>query len=447
MPDYKQAGRLMQFASVLGQDELLIDSLEGVEGLSRLFDFEAELLADADADIDPSALIGNKATVSMALLDVSGTRYFNGVVAALEQTSGDDEFNWYRAHLVPSLWLLTLSTNCRVFQDKIPMDIIKAVIGPYGLSLADNTAGSYNPLDYCTQYNETDFNFISRIAEQFGIFYWFEHSNGDNKVCFGDDRSAYSACPEVSDVQYSPQSARQEDFYHSVVNDLRVTASMVTGKYTAWDYDHLTYLKNDNGSQNSSHPLGGNALESYSYPVGESPYVKLVSKELTNPAHGTIILSAKRDAGDVPANQFHGSSTARTFVPGFTFDLTEHPRAAWNQTYLLTEVVHHADQSPPYKADQAASATPYTNRVVAIESTRIFRPQVRTPKPRIAGPQTAMVVGGASEEIVVDKQGRVCVQFFWGPSKGSEHSRQYLGAGEPVLGRKRQRKLLLAPRK
>ena len=222
MPDFKQAGRLMQFASSLGQDTLIIDTLDGVEGLSRLFDFQAELFADVATEIDPTSLVGTKVTIAIALLDVQGTRYINGLVAAFEQTSGEDELSAYRAHIVPSLWVLTLSTNCRVFQDMNVMAIIKAVITPYGLSVKDTTKAAYKPLDYCTQYNETDFNFISRLAEQFGIFYWFEHKNGDNTVAFGDDRSVYVPCPSVSKVQYSPQGSGKEDMYHSVVSDIRV---------------------------------------------------------------------------------------------------------------------------------------------------------------------------------------------------------------------------------
>ena len=413
MPDYKQAGRLMQFASSLGQDTLLINNFDGVEGMSRLFEFSADLLGDADSPVDPSDIVGTKVTVAIDLLDVTGTRYVNGLVAAFEQTSGDDEFNHYRALMVPSLWLLTLASNCRVFQGKTVMAIIKEVIGAYGLSMSDETTASYEALDYCTQYNETDFNFISRLAEQFGIFYFFEHVNGDNTVVFADDRSAYSPCPQVSAAQYSPEGGGNEGAYQSIVDDLRATATLVTGSHTSRDVDFRTYSPNVAGPVPSTHDMGKNAWEKYQFPVGESGYVKVVDKQLTTPAHGKLILGAQRDASDVAANLFHGTSNARTFQPGFTFDLTQHPRDAWNQTYFITEVVHSIQQLPPYHANDPSPSNAYSNRFVGIESTRLFRPVAHTPKPRIMGPQTAIVVAPSGEDLALDKQGRVCVQFFW----------------------------------
>ena len=403
----------MQFASVLGTDEMLIDSFEGVEGISRLFEFQVELFADAGSEIDPSKVIGTKATIAISLLDTLDVRYINGLIAAFEQTSGDDAFDVYRAHIVPSLWLLTLGSNCRVFQNKMPMEIIKEVINPYSLSVSDVTEGSYQPLDYCTQYGESDFNFISRIAEQFGIFYWFEHENGNHKVVFGDSRDAYSPCPQASTLPYSPQQAGQEEMYQSRVSDIRATAAMVTGKFNARDYDYRTFNFNAADALSSGHPMGKNAFERYVYPTGDSGYVKIVDKVVTKPNHGATMMTAQRDASDVGANTFHGVSSMRTFLPGFTFDLTKHPRSAWNQTYLLIEVAHHVIQVPPYAGDASSRQTPYTNRFTAIESDRQFRPVAKTVKPRIPGPQTAFVVTPSGEEIFLDKLGRVSVQFYW----------------------------------
>ena len=411
--EFTQAGRLMQFASpTLGPDDLLIHLFQGAEGISRLFEFTADLFADPETEILPAQMIGNKATVAIQLLDVDGTRYINGLISSFEEMFSDDEFCWYRAHLVPSMWMATLSTNCRVFQDKTPMDIIKAVLSPYGLSIGDQTTGSYPALDYCTQYNETDFHFVSRIAEQFGIFYWFTHTNGDHKVCFGDSRDVYADCPLYASAQYSPGGTQGEDMYTSLVSEFRATASMVTNKHTTWDYDFLSFKSYQGDPVVSNAVAGKNAYESYTYPAGESPYVKDISKSVT----GTIVTpvtTARRDSSDVSSNLFHGVSTARTFLPGCTFDLTQHPRDEWNQTYLLTEVVHHIEQTPPYRSSDGAIANPYSSRFVAIENTRLFRPEARTPKPRISGPQAAMVVGDSGEEIQVDAKGRVCVQFFW----------------------------------
>src|SRR5580692_3193603 len=168
MAGLKQADRLMQFSSPLGKDVLLIESIDGAEGISRLFEYHVELLASVDTTIDPTSIVGSKVSVAVSLNDAQGSRWISGIVASFEQCAGDSEFNVYKARIVPSMWQLTLSTNCRVFQGKTVMDIAKKVIGEYGLSLSDQTANSYKPLEYCTQYSESDFHFVARILEESG---------------------------------------------------------------------------------------------------------------------------------------------------------------------------------------------------------------------------------------------------------------------------------------
>ena len=186
----------------------------------------AELMAGAepivrsgvDAAVNDLAVISgqkpvvtrSKVSIAIALNDAPGSRWINGIVASFEQSSGDVEFDVYHARIVPSLWQSTLSANCRVFQNMTVMDIVKKVIGEYGLSLSDQTSTSYKTLDYCTQYDESDFHFISRILEQSGIFYWFEHTEQDNKIVFGDGRTAYADCPLSSSMDYEPDGSGRE---------------------------------------------------------------------------------------------------------------------------------------------------------------------------------------------------------------------------------------------
>ena len=413
MPKYKQADRLMQITTVLEKDLLLIQTLEGVEGISRLYDFQVELLADAGTDIDPSKLVGTKATVAIALLSSQASRYVNGVIAALEQTSGDEDFDVYRAHIVPSLWQLTLSTNCRVFQDKSPMDIIKEVINPYSLTVSDKTESAGQTLDYCTQYNETDFNFISRIAEQYGIFYWFQHKESDNIVVFGNSRDGYDS--DSVTLDYAPQGSDHQELSQEVISDIRATATMVTGKHSYRDYDPHSRGAIVGDPLQSAQTAGKNALERYEFPSPGTSSVKKLAKDGSrkSDAYSDDILTNQRDAGDVNFNVFHGVASARTMLPGGVFEMDKHPRDDWNTAYLVTEAAHYAAQSPAYLANDASVSSPYSARFAAIESERLFRPVMRTPKPRIAGPQSGIVVTPSGEDLYVDEQGRVCVQFFW----------------------------------
>ena len=414
MGSHTQADRLMKFTSPLGEDVLLIETFAGSDALSHLFNFTGELLADAGTTIDPADLIGQKVTIELALLDVQGSRYINGIVAAFDQAAGDDEFDVYRVHIVPSLWQLDLGTNTRVFQGKTVMDIIKEVIQTYGISMADKTEGTLQQLDYCTQYQETDFHFISRLAEQHGIFYWFEHTDSDNKVNFGNSRTPYTDCPLVSTISYAPNADTAQDRYESTIDEFRSRAAMVVGKHTVWDYDFRSYQANKGDPRDTASPFANNAYERYVYPGGEEGYVKETAKQLTTPAHAKGFNDARAGAHDAAAEVYSGVSGARTLVSGYTFDLEDHPRDAWNRTYLLTEVAHQVDQVPPYRtAGGGDERSGYRNRFSAISSDALFRPRAKAIKPMVHGPQTAMVVVASGEEIHLDKYGRVCVQFFW----------------------------------
>ena len=410
---FKQAGRLIQFSSPAGADVLLANSIDGVEGVSRLYSFHVELLAVRGTVIDATAIVGNKACLSLALLGAQGNRYFNGLVASFEVNPGVDSFDSYTARLVPSLWQLTLATNCRVFQSKTVMDIIKEVISPYALSVGDVTTFAYQPLDYCTQYNETDFAFISRLAEQYGIFYWFEHSLNDNKVIFGDSLSAYGACPLLSEVPYVAKEHDRETMYRSVVSDFRLTAAMVTGQHTSYDWDFRTFQVGKPASQASTQDVGKNAFERYSWPGGDSGYTKLTDKQVLTPAHSPQFILAQTQASDVNAQMFHGTASARSLTAGYTFTLQEHVNTAWNKGYYLTEIAHRAVQSPSYENEGFSDPDPYSNRFVAIKSDSLFRPEYRTPKPKMYGVQNAIVVAPSGEDIYIDKYGRVNVRFVW----------------------------------
>jgi type VI secretion system secreted protein VgrG len=415
MGKYKQADRVMQISTVLEKDMLLIQSLEGAEGMSRLYDYQVELLAESGTAIDPSKLVGTKATVALALLSSQTSRYFNGVIAAFEQTSGDEDFDVYRAHIVPSLWQLTLSTNCRVFQDMKPMEIIKAVIAPYQLTVSDKTNDTYGTMDYNTQYNETDFNFISRLAEMWGIFYWFEHTNGDNTIVFGNTTDGYDSNSLTLD--YAPQGSDHQELSQAVISDIRATATMVTGKHSYRDYDSHGRVAIVGDAKNSDQTAGKNALERYEFPSPSSGHLKKLAsvngssqKQL---AGSDDVLTNQVSASDVNFNVFHGVTSARSMLPGGTFEMDKHPRDAWNRSFLVTEVAHYAAQSPAYLGNDGAVETPYSARFAAIESDRNFKPIARTPRPRIAGPQSALVVTPSGEDLYVDELGRVCVQFFW----------------------------------
>ena len=295
MASPKQTDRLMQFSSTLGKDVLLIESLDGTEEISRLFEYHVELLAAVDTEIDPTVIVGAKVAVAISLNDVRGSRWINGIVASFEQCAGDTEFSVYRARIVPSMWQLTLSSNCRVFQGKTAVDIAKAVFSEYGLSVSDQTTVSYASLDYCTQYDESDFHFVSRILEESGIYYWFEHTDQDNKIVLGDARSTYQDCPLSASIPFALNEKGAEGGYGAWISEFTSTSTMVSGKHSTADYNYRTYARLDVPDQPSTSPTGKNAYDQYLYPAGEEGYLKAKQTESATKLE-TLFLGARTEA-------------------------------------------------------------------------------------------------------------------------------------------------------
>ena len=416
-----QSGRLLQFScSGLAPDALLIQSVQGVEGLSQLFQFTVELLLpQAGGPVTPDELIGKNATVTIQPLGTDKPRWINGLISSVEQNWTFSDFDVYTVHMVPALWQATLSIDCRCLQNMKPMEVIEKVLDPYSLSLRDKTTGSspdgkpFTASDYTTQYNESDFAFISRVAEQHGIFYWFDHSeSGKHILTFGNSRDGYAT--ESFPVSFVSGEGSHELMYRPSVSDFRLTDSMVAGQHLRRDYDwrnHKPFVVPTLTSTKPG-PGGKNAFEHYTFPSSGSPQFKALGKQLQPTAGADASVEAQRNTADVASKMYHGASNSRALYPACTLEL-DHPRDDWAQKYLLTEVIHEAQQAPPYQSDGSGKDGGYENRFAGLEATRNYAPRMLTATPRIAGMQSAVVVTPAGEDLSVDKNGRVCVQFLW----------------------------------
>jgi type VI secretion system secreted protein VgrG len=421
MADLSQTDRLMRIDTVAGKDVLVIESLEGTESISRLFEFHVELLAEADTTVDPTELVGSKATVTLNLgAKQGGVRYFNGIITSFEQGPGDKEFNAYHATIRPGLWQLTLGANTRVFQNATALDVVKQVIGAYGLTISDQTKGKYPQLEYCTQYSETDFYFISRLMQEHGISYWFEHTDSDNKIVLADDTSAYQECKESSLIKYKIGDTGADAAYQAWVSEFYQTAAMVTGKHSTSDYGWGPYQRTDAGDLASSSTYGKNAYDSYLYPAGSEGYVKTndqISKQSlptqTHMSLENLFLKTRQLTSDAVTETYRGEGNVRSFTPGYTFALTVHPNSNLNKSYLLTSLTHAVMQAPPYRSSDERPGDGYSNRFLGVLATVVYKAPAVYVKPRILGPQTAKVIVASGEEIEVDKYGRVNVQFWW----------------------------------
>jgi type VI secretion system secreted protein VgrG len=413
MPVATQADRLLRFTSPLGSDVLLAESFRGVEGLSQLFELQVELLAAKSTSVDAKAIVGKKVTLDIQVSDDDTLRHWNGIVNSFEFCGGDEEFNVYRAYIVPSLWLLTRTMDTRVFQSKSVTDVIKAVLSKYAVTLEDKTQATYKTMDYCTQYRETDFAFISRLMEQFGIFYYFSHTENDHTFTLQDNSQQLPACDTQSSFRYAPEHGVQEGFYDFVIQEFTSKSTLVTGKTTLWDYRWKPYQEVGGAGTSTAGPLGDNTYENYDFADSASAYAKTDDGDTNIPTLKNALQAVREQIVDASTVQVSGQSNAIVLESGFTFKLTEYPQNDLNMKYLLTHVEHSAQQIPPFRSKHGMQPQPYGNRFAAIPSSIAYKTERKTPKPRVNGMHTGEVVVPAGEESHMDKYGRVCVQFWW----------------------------------
>jgi type VI secretion system secreted protein VgrG len=420
---YTQTDRPLKITTPLGPDILLITAWKGHEEISGLFNFQADLIADRKNKVRFDQIVGQSVTVEMRLLDNS-KRYFNGIVRRFSQGLRDESFVHFQAEVVPKLWLLTRNVRSRIFQHLTVPDILKQSLA--GLNVNYEISGTYYPRDYCVQYRESDFNFVSRLMEEEGIYYFFKHSDGDHQLVVSDITTSHPDVPGQSSAIY-------DEIGREVRTDMRVvdwekSQEVRSGKCTLWDHcfelpgNHLEANEKTIGDVQVgkvSHKLNlaNDSLELYDFPGayaqrfdgvdpggGDRPEdIKHIFEDRTR----TVRLRMEQEEG--VAIGIAGRSDCGQFLPGHIFTLERHWDA--DGAYLLTRVEHEA-LSESYRSDDADSYT-YENRFACVPEALRYRPQRVTPKPVMSSAQTATVVGPPGEEIFVDKYGRVKVQFHW----------------------------------
>ncbi len=421
MGNYTQEGGLFKIDTPLGKDVLLLRGFKGTESISRLFRFELDLLSE-NSSISFPDIIGKNVTISLRQPDES-YRYLNGVISRFAQQATEERFTSYSAEMVPWLWFLTRNADCRIFQNKSIPDIITEVFNDLGFNDYTNSLqGSYDPREYCVQYRESDFNFVSRLMEEYGIFYFFKHEQGKHTLVLADASTAHSPCPGQSSVRYITVSGGpQED----VITEWQIEQELRTGKYSLEDYNFQTPSTNLMVNEPTVDEVGGNSkFDTYDYP----------GEYLTKGA-GESLARVRMQEEEAEHLVAHGMSQCRMFVSGYKFTLEEHPRKDMNTDYVLTEIQHNA-VTDAYPSSRAGEGESYSNTFTCIPLSVPFRPLRITPRPTVKGLQPAVVTGPSGEEIYSDKYGRVKVQFFWDRlGKKNENSSCWIRVSQPWAGK------------
>jgi len=413
---YTQVERRIAISTPLGDDKLLLQAFTGAEAISEMFRFDVTLLSESDS-VHFEDIVGKN--VTLRLCDISGKgRYWNGFVSRFEQGSQTRRLTAYRAEVVPWLWFLTRTADCRIFQNKTVPAILTEVFEEHGFKQFEfHLYGSFKPREYCVQYRETDFNFVSRLMEEEGICYFFQHEDGKHTLILANDPVAHKACPNQPTAHYDFRGG--ELVYADVITEWFQEQEVRPGAWAQTDYDF----------ENPSVNLAVSVRRDSSFEIYDFP-----GKHRARP-DGERLARIRFEEQAVRRVVSRGSSTCRDFASGFRFSLADHYRPELNSNCLLTRVRHCATQGDYESGTDNIPEVTYSNTFECIPVDTTFRPARSTPVPVIQGCQTAVVVGPAGKEIYTDEHGRVKVQFHWDrEGKHDENSSCWIRVSHPWAG-------------
>ena len=413
--------RVMDIATPLGEGVLLFHGMRGREELGRLSEYHLDLLSN-DGEVDVDAILGKNVTIKLALPDDS-TRYFNGYVTRFAQGAMHGRYYQYSATVHPWLWFLTRTADCRIFQEMTVPDIIKKVFADHGAAdFKLELTSSYRRWTYCVQYRETDFNFVSRLMEQEGIYYYFRHTEGHNTMVLTDSCSKHVPCPGYEELAYiPPESLARPELEH--ISRWQFSREIQPGVYVHKDYDlerPSVDLKTQKALTRGYSPSN---YEVFDYPG-----------EYLQKADGEQYASVRIDELGTQFETAQAVTNARGVAVGALFTLDKCPRADQNAEHLVVAANYDLEFSD-YEALEG-SGTTYQCSFAAMSTKQQYRPKRTTPKPFVQGPQTAIVVGPAGDQIYTDQFGRVKVQFHWDRlGKKDENSSCWIRVSHPWAGK------------
>jgi type VI secretion system secreted protein VgrG len=381
---FTQANTYLQITTPFGPDAVLLTSFHAVERISSLFRFDLDLVSSQSA-LDSKKILGQSVTIKVKLA-MGSERHFNGIATRFMQAGRTGKLTSYRAEVHPKLWLLGKTRDSRIFQDKSVPEIVKSLLSEHGIApVEDSIKGAHPKRGYCVQYQESALDFIARLLEDEGIYYYFKHADGKHTLVLGDDAAAHAPCPHLAKAKYrgEVQTALADD---DIITACEIDDHVIVGSYAVSDYDfekpQTSLLAKVDGQEKS--------LAVFEYPGNHAAK-----------GDGEDKAKLRLEAEESLSRRIHGSSYCRAMSAGHTFELTEHDRADANTQYVIHAVSH------------AITGQEYTNAFEALPKKTPFRPPRLTPKPVIHGAQTALVTGKSGEEIWTDKYGRIKVQFYW----------------------------------
>ncbi|ELY2738816.1 type VI secretion system tip protein VgrG [Cronobacter dublinensis] len=392
--------RIIVAHTPLPPETLLFKSLSGTEQLSALYEFDVEFLSPFN-DLDIKGLLGKPVTIEIRNSSLT-PRLLNGDIIRLSQEGQDENgerYYRYRATLCPALWYLTQNRDFRIWQEKTVPEIIRALLNEYQIPFELQLSGEYRNWGYCVQYNESDFDFISRLMEHEGIYYYFRHESESQTLVITDSPFKHRPLQGYDIINWNIP-ANKTPANAEGIHSWRISGAITPSLYSHDDYDFRKPRARLFEARENPRSFAAKKAEIYDWPG-----------RYTDHQHGQNYVKVRQQELESKHEQMSGSATSLGIAPGFTFRFAGAPRREDEGEYLTVRATYLLTENPYTSSAETHAIHQIDFDVVSADLN--WRPQRNTPWPRTYGPQTAEVVGPQGEPIWTDKYGRVKVKFRW----------------------------------
>ncbi|EPA8709041.1 type VI secretion system Vgr family protein [Escherichia coli] len=407
---------------------LLFASLNGSETLGSLFTYVVQLKTSDTLNlgyVSPAANLPLKPMVGKDLcvnieLDGGGKRYISGLVTAARVVGHEGRSVTYELRIEPWLKLLTHTSDYKAFQNKTVVEILDEVLAEYSFPVEKRLVENYPSRTWPVQYGETDFDFIQRLMQEWGIYWWFEHSENSHTLVLADAISAHKACPDSPLVSYYQAGLKlDKEFIHTIT----ANESLRTGQWVLDDFDFMKPRSLLANTVANPRETGHADFEHYEWPG-----------DYFTKDEGEMLTRIRMEEQRSPGSRVHGGGNIRTLMTGYTFTLENYPTAEVNQEYLLVQTTLFIQDNAQHSGQEQHFS--YSTSFELHPTCEVYRPQRTLSKPHTKGPQSAIVTGPAGQEIWTDKYGRVKVQFGWDRyGKNDENSSCWIRVSYPWAGK------------
>lgn len=407
---------------------LLFASLDGGETLSELFSYVVQLKTPDTLNlgyVSPAANLPLKPMVGKDLcvnieLDGGGKRHISGLVTAARVVGHEGRSVTYELRMEPWVKLLTHTSDYKAFQNKTVVDILDEVLAEYPYPVEKRLVESYPVRTWQVQYGETDFDFLQRLMQEWGIYWWFEHSEDSHTLVLADAISAHKACPDSPLVEWHQEGLKlDKEFIHTIT----ANESLRTGQWVLDDFDFTKPRSLLANTVVNPRETGHATYEHYEWPG-----------DYFDKSEGEMLTRIRMEAQRSPGSRVLGGGNIRTLMTGYTFTLENYPTAEVNQEYLLMQTLLFVQDNAQHSGQDQHFT--FSTRFELHPTREVFRPQRTVSKPHTKGPQSAIVTGPAGQEIWTDQYGRVKVQFGWDRyGKMDENSTCWIRVSYPWAGK------------